>query len=389
MTVGLPAPERRRRPSKGPKPTPTGVIDDTAIAIRRLHAQHLAGPAAPTAVDVVAGLLGVQAENHSQASWAVAARTHGLTETAFARLFDEGAILRTHVLRPTWHYVSPDDIAWLVSLTAPRVLRTFRQLRRELGIADATIDAATTVILDALGAEGHLTRAELGERLANHGLPADGRSLMVVVAHAELAALICSGPTKDGRHTYALLEERAPNARRLDREEALAELAQRYFTGHGPATERDLAYWATMTLTDVRAGLSAIAAQLESFEHDGRTYWQGPRSDAADPPSPRAHLLQMLDEYYRGYQDSRWALDTRSLLSRGRETSAGMAILDGQIVGDMRRTLRPPTVAFELGLLRDLDQEERDALWDAAHRYGRYLGLQPWLSFEPSSARRL
>ncbi len=225
----------------------------------------------------------VQAENHSQASWAVATRTRGLTEIDFGRLFDAGDILRTHVLRPTWHYIRPDDIRWLLDLTAPRIRATYRALQREVDLDDATLDTAAGHIVDALSHGRHLTRAALGERLRDEGLPAGGRELMVMAAHAELSGLICSGTMDDGHHTYALLEERAPDARRLDRDEALAEIALRYVRGHGPATERDLAYWAALTLTDVRTGLAAIADQLDSFDHDGRTFWF-----ATSPPPARS-----------------------------------------------------------------------------------------------------
>ena len=311
-------------------------VTDHRVASWRLRAQHLTTPLAPTAVGAVRDLLCVQSENHAQASWAVAARTQGLTEPGFGRLFDDGAILRTHVLRPTWHYVCPEDIGWLLELTGARVWPTFGKIQRELGIDDAALARSAEAIVEALSKDGHLTREQLGQRLDENGLPAQGRALMVVMAHAELSGRVCSGVLAGNRHTYALLEERAPSARHLDRDHALAELVLRYFTGHGPATERDLAYWATLTLTDVRTGLKDSADQLVSFEHHGRTYWQGQHSLDQEPSTPRGHLLQILDEYYRGYQETRYVLDAQGLMPKGRETSAGMAIIDGQIVGGMR-----------------------------------------------------
>ncbi|MGH9154928.1 MAG: winged helix DNA-binding domain-containing protein [Acidimicrobiales bacterium] len=323
----------------------------------------------------MSGLLAVQAENHSQASWAVATRTTGVDEAAFARQFDTGAILRTHVLRSTWHYVRPEDIGWLLELTGPRVRRLFRSHQRALGLDDSILDVAATRIIEALAGGNHLTRDSLRERLLADGLPAAGEATMVMAAHAELTGLICSGAMQDGRHTYALLAERAPKSRRLGRDEALAELALRYFTGHGPATERDLAYWATLTLTDVRSGLAAVADQLHSFEHDGRIFWSGAPAPA-EAPHPRAHLLQILDEYYRGYQDSRWVLDVDGLAGRDREALAGMVLIDGQFAGDMRRTIAGDRVRFEIGLRRSLGDDERVALDDAARRYATFLGRE-------------
>lgn len=350
-------------------------MDDRTLARWRLHTLRLAGQTYPSPAAVVAGLLAVQAENHRQAAWAVATRTPGNTEAQFARLFDEGVILRTHVLRPTWHLVRPEDIRWLVELTAPRVSRVMRQLQRNLHLDDAVLDASAEVITDALSGGVQLTRGALGERLRDAGLPAEGQRLGVMVTNAELSALVCSGAMQGQHHTYALLDERAPTARRLDRDEALAELVLRYFTGHGPATERDLAYWATMTLTDVRAGLAAVADHLDHVDHAGRTYWFAHPPPAGTRLSPRAHLLQILDEYHNGYQNSRHVLDADGLVPRGRAATAGMVLVDGQMVGGMRRTLGGKDVTFELGLFRDLADDELDAVHAAADRYGRFLGL--------------
>jgi hypothetical protein len=350
-------------------------VDDQQLARWRMHTLALAGDRYPSPVAVVEGLLAVQAENHRQASWAVATRTSSeVTEDDVARLFDGGAFLRTHVLRPTWHFVVPDDIRWLLELTAPRVRRSFARLQREHGLGDAVLDRAGEAIGTALSEGDHLTRGELAVRLREEGLPAEGAALGMLLGHAELSAIACSGALAGTEHTYALLEERAPRSRRLDRDEAVAELVRRYFTGHGPATERDLAYWATMTLGDVRAGLAAVGDELHRLEHEGRTFWWKHPPPGPGPLSPRAHLLLVLDEYHNGYQDSRHLLDVQRLVPEGRGANVGMALVDGQMVGDLRRTIGPHEVRFEVGLFRDLDPSERDALEEAGARCARFLG---------------
>ena len=350
-------------------------MNDRALACWRMHTMRLSGRAYASPAEAVDGLLAVQSENYAQATWAVAARTLEVTEPEFQQLFDAGVILRTHVLRPTWHFVRPDDIRWLVELTAPRIRRMMVAQQRELHLDDAALDASAEIISDALSQGVHLTRAALGAHLRDAGLPAEGRRLGVMVFNAEMSALICSGAMQGKNHTYALLGERAPTARRLGREEALAELVLRYFTGHGPATERDLAYWATTTLTDVRTGLAAVADQLQHMEHEGRTYW------FAHPPphearlEPQAHLLQVLDEYHNGYQDSRYVLDVDGLVPRGRRASVGMTLVDGQMVGGMRRSIGSTEATFEVDLFRKLSEDELGAVHAAAHRYGKFLGL--------------
>jgi hypothetical protein len=355
------------------------MMDDYTIARWRLRSQRLVTPHLQSASDVVHSLLAVQAENPSQSEWAVAARVAAPDANDLATLLDTGQVLRTHVLRPTWHYVSADDIVWLLALTRPRVQRTIAtQLRMQHGLDEPAMAHARDVVVDEIDAAGELTRPELAERLAGRGVVTSSRSgmfVMLLLAHVELDGLICSGPRASGEHTYALLSQRVPAARVLERDEALAEIALRYFTSHGPATERDLAYWASLTLGDVRRGLAASRDRLESFDHDDREFWHAP---GERPPTragkPSGHLLQILDESYRGYQDSRWVLDAGRLLARGRETSIGMGLVDGQLLTRMRRTVSPDSVRFELDPYRALTSAEKRSLRDAAQRYAAFLG---------------
>ena len=267
-------------------------MQDLDIARWRLRSQRLVSPYADSAREAVGSLLAVQAENPSQAAWAVASRTSDPDQAELAALRDDGAILRTHVLRPTWHFVQAEDIGWLLDLTGPRVRRvTGRQLHDTHGLDERSIDHAVTAVMEALANRGQLTRAQLAGELRERGVQGGRQMLMILLAHAELDGLICSGRVAGGEHTYALMDERVPVARLPGRTEALAELALRYFTGHGPATERDLAYWATLTLTDVRAGLQQVRDQLGSFQHDGRTFWHAPGNAPGGPQEPAAPVV--------------------------------------------------------------------------------------------------
>ncbi len=334
-------------------------------------------PHAASASAVVRDLLAVQAENRDQAAWAVASRTARPDGADLVALLDSGEVIRTHVLRPTWHFVAADDLGWLLELTAPRVRPlVHRQLTGAVGWTDRQVDRATACVLDTLSARPDRTREQLGQALDDSGVPATGQQLMLLLAVMELDRLVCSGCWVAGAHTYALYGARVRPGRRLDRDEALAELAWRYFSGHGPATERDLAYWATLTLTDVRRGLDANRDRLASLEHDGRTFWHAPEAaDPGRPPEPAGHLLQILDEVYRGYQDSRMVVDAAGLVARGREPAAGMALVDAQMVGWMKRTVGA-RVRFDVTPLRPLGPADLAALEGAAARYGAFLGLE-------------
>ncbi|MGX5695421.1 winged helix DNA-binding domain-containing protein [Agromyces soli] len=360
------------------------MISDRDLARWRLHSQHLAAPAAD-AEELVRSLTAVQAENPSQSAWAVATRTAEPRPGDLAAALADGRVLRTHVLRPTWHYVHADDARWLIALTAPRVLPVFDQQLRPL--ADR-MPQLTDAVEQVLAEASDRTRAEVGAALAGRGFELTGQQLMLLLGRLEMQLLVCSGAPRDGEHSYALMDARVPAdpARSRDRDEGLAELALRYCTSHGPATERDLAYWATLTLTDARRGIAAAGAALASFEHDGRTFWHA--ADAAPPAGPAepaAHLLQVLDEMYRGYQDSRWVIDGEGVVPRARETAIGMALVDGQLVAAMKRTVGAKAVRFALQPHRALTTAEAAALEDAAGRYGAFLGLEAELVVAPEA----
>jgi hypothetical protein len=353
------------------------------IARWRLRSQHLSSPHAASAAQVVEKLLCVQAENPQQSAWAVATRTTADRDD-LASLLDSGAVLRTHVLRPTWHYALRKDLDWLLALTGPRVRPVVdRQLVGALGLEPREVDTLGDAVLELLYATPNLSRSEVGDAIRDR-VPrlADrltGQVLMLLMARLELDRLVCSGRPADGEHTYALWADRVGTRREMDdddRDEAVARLVVRYFTGHGPATVKDLSYWATLPVGRVRRGVEAAREQLESFEHDGRVYLHAPGRPTLDAAAePAGHLVQLLDEIYRGYQDSRWVLDAEGIAPRGRETAIGIAVVDGQLLGGMKRTVQRTRVRFEIRPFRGLSTDERDALQSAAERYGRFLGL--------------
>ncbi|MBA2560047.1 MAG: winged helix DNA-binding domain-containing protein [Propionibacteriales bacterium] len=351
---------------------------DREIARWRLGSQLLVSPHAASTAAVIRSLLAVQAENPSQAAWAVASRAQLRDASELEALLDQGSVVRTHVLRPTWHFVAAEDIGWLLELTAPRIRPLIaRQLHGAHGLAGAGLDRAASVVLQALSQQPDQTREQLAGCLRGEGVEPRGQMLMLLLALLELDRLICSGRRLEGAHTYAAFADRVPSSRRLDRDEALAELALRYFTGHGPATERDLAYWGTLTLSDVRRSLTQVRDRLASFDHDGRTFWHAPDDPPlAKPGAPTGHLLQILDEIYRGYKDSRMVLDSEGIVPSGRETAIGMALVDAQMVARMKRTIGR-RVAFDITPYNGtLKPSHRSSVEEAAARYADFLGLE-------------
>ncbi|HET7724630.1 MAG TPA: winged helix DNA-binding domain-containing protein, partial [Propionibacteriaceae bacterium] len=344
---------------------------DRDIAVWRLHSQWLNQPG-DDAGSVVGHLLGVQAENQRQSEWAVAARTRSPRPDAVPDLLADGTLVRTHVLRSTWHYVLADDIGWLLDLSGARVRGIITGMLSQKGFDDGTIRLVADVVTASLGERPDQTRQELRAAIAAVGLDIDGMAAAQILAVVELDELICSGRPRGGEHTYALFADRVPRPRRLDREEALAEVVVRYVTGHGPATARDLAYWASLGLRDVSRGLAAAAGRLGSFEHDDTIFWHA--VDSEPPPSagtPRGHLLLALDEMHNGFQHSRYVIDEAGLVPRAtRYPAVGMALVDGQFVAVHTRTVTPTLVRFDLTPWRPLDADEVAVLTEAAERVG-------------------
>ncbi|HYH28569.1 MAG TPA: winged helix DNA-binding domain-containing protein, partial [Actinomycetota bacterium] len=266
------------------------------IRARRMRAQRLHGRAASSPEEVVRLLGAVQAQELAFAKWSVAQRAGATRERDVDRLLADGAILRTHVLRPTWHFVLPEDIRWMLALTGPRILAGARARYRELGLDARTLSGAMDVVAGALEGGRHRTRKELGEELRRRRIDPDGQRLPWLLGHAELEGLVCSGAPTGKQQTYALLDERAPDAKELDEEEALRELAHRYFASHGPATVNDFTWWSSLTAAQARRGLELNEDRLTSGEVDGRTYWFEPGRARPRTASPNAALVQVYDE---------------------------------------------------------------------------------------------
>ncbi|HEX5871674.1 MAG TPA: winged helix DNA-binding domain-containing protein [Longimicrobium sp.] len=319
----------------------------------------------------------MQAQDYGPAKWSLGERSRGAVDADVDRAMAEGAILRTHMLRPTWHFVLPSDIRWIQQLTAPRVHAQNAYYYRQTGLDDGLRQKARRVLVDALRGGSHLTRGELQRLLQGEGIAAKGLGMAYILMDAELDCVICSGPLKGRQHTYALFDERVPAAPPLTRDEALAELVVRYFTSRGPATAKDLRFWCSLPLADIDRGLEMAAQRLEREEIEGRTFWSAAREPAPAVPSPRVHLLQGLDEYFVGYGESRGFCDqsgARPSLA-DRAIYNGAVILDSQLAGHWKRTLSKRAVAFQVALRTEFDDARMQALHAAAERQGAFLGV--------------
>jgi hypothetical protein len=247
------------------------ILKGSGIAARRLSAQQIARPALKTPRDLVAWLGAVQAQDYAAVKWAAGLRLGGAaTDAGIERAVDDGAVIRIHALRGTWQLVAPADVRWMLDLVAPRLIASYATRYRQLGLDAATFRHGDAVLAEALRGGAQLTRAELASAYEAAGISTTGQRLAHLLQRAELEALICGGARRGKQFTYTLLENRAPGSR-LERDEALAELALRYFRSRGPATLDDFKWWSGLAPADARAGLDAVKSLLASTEPIGTT----------------------------------------------------------------------------------------------------------------------
>lgn len=348
------------------------------IARRRMAHHHLWGRPFQTPVDVIHHLGAAQAQDFGIAKWSVAQRTKGISNPGMDRLFSDGVLLRTHVLRPTWHFVLPSDIRWMLDLTAPRVHSINAPYYRRFGLDDELFDKTNALLDKTLRGGRQLTRREISEVLTRKGVTASGVQLGYILMRAELDALICSGALKGKQQTYALFEERVPETEVLDRDEALGELTRRYFTARGPATVKDYVWWSSLTTHDARSGIQMIESELRSDSIDGRRYWFAKAS-----PKPRAtatvvDLVQGLDECIVSYSESKDVLYPPSMpaaIPPGEIVFNHVILLNGQLMGQWRPVAKRSSVVVETILYRQLYGEEEQSLDAAVERYSAFLGV--------------
>jgi hypothetical protein len=342
----------------------------------RLHNQLLSNPQPGEPGQIVQRLGAVQSQDYAGAKWALGLRLKATTDAEVDQAFNDGKILRTHVLRPTWHFVAPEDIRWMLALTGSRVHAANAFMYRQLELDRATIRKSYKVFEKALQRDRHLTRTELGSALERAGIAAAGPRLAYIVMSGELDGILCSGPRRAKQFTYSLLAERVSQQRKLERDEALAELTRRYFAARGPATLSDFTWWSGLTMADARHGIQMVKSHFVEEVVDGTVYWFDPSVRPVREKSPSVHLLPNYDEYFIGFKD-RSAIARRipalSLDTTREYLPVHIIILDGQIVGGWRRDIKKSAVTVELKLLTRLTKDDHEAIGHAADRYGKFL----------------
>ena len=347
-----------------------------SIAERRMASHRLWGPGFAKPVDVVRWFGAMQAQEFAIARWSIGQRTRAESASLVDRAIRDGAILRTHIVRPTWHFVLARDLRWLLVASAPRVHALNAYPYRLCGIDGKVASKTQRVLARALEGK-ELTRVELGQALERAGIEASGLRLGYVLMRAELDGVIVSGALRGKQRTYAAFDERVPPSPAVNADGALAELTRRYFLARGPATVRDYARWASLTLREARRCLEMIQTNLEREEAGGRTYFFDPKVPSVRVKFPAVDLVQCYDECIMSYSESKDVLRPRTG-GKTNLTHGGFfhaILLDGRLAGHFRLTADDGKLFFKARLYEPLRPTARRALDGAIDRYGRFAGV--------------
>jgi hypothetical protein len=343
----------------------------------RLVAQHVGGRGLSTPLEVVRWMLAMQAQDFPGVKWSIGVRRPGATEAAVEAACDAGEIVRSWPLRGTLHLVAAEDLGWLLALTAPRAIASAAGRRAFLGITEWDVERAREIARSTLTGRRTLTRDALLATFDAAGVSTHGQRGYHLLWYLAQTGTLVLGATDGRQQTFALLDDWVPRPRNLDREEALGELALRYFQGHGPAVAADLARWSGLTMGDVRRGIATCRAQLATLEIDGVTYHLAPETMAAATPTARVHLLPGFDEYLLGYADRTAALapeHREAIVPGGNGMFKPTIVVDGEVVGTWRRTIRARETVLEAIPFARLPDAVHEDLERAAGTYGAFMG---------------
>jgi hypothetical protein len=363
--------------------SPAFTADRRRLTALRLAAQLITLGERATPGRIVRTLLAMQGQDLPGARWSVGLRGRGLTDHEVGAAFDAGDIIRSWPMRGTLHVVPAEDIGWMLELMAPRVITATATRRSQLGITADDLGRARDVAIASLHGGRSLDRGALLAAIAAGGVTVDGQRAYHFLGYLAQTGTLVLGPVSGKQQAFVLLEEWVREPRRMKREEALGELAARYFRSHGPATERDLARWSGLPLRDVRRGIALGGSRLARLELGGITYHLAPEvldTASAAPPDavvPDVRILPGFDEFLLGYGDRSAALapeHAQAVVPGNNGMFLPTIVVDGEVMGTWKRTAGTREVVVHLSPFGPLPDAAHEGIVAAVAAFGEFLG---------------
>ncbi len=361
------------------------------ISNSRMISQKISSADFTSAEQIVTWMGAIQAQDYSMVKWAIGVRTLNSTDKTIEEAVNKGDIIRIHIMRPTWHFVSARDIYWLLELTAPRIRSSLNFRHKQLELSDLIIRKSNRIIEKQLSERSFLTRDEISESFNDADIKTDNNRLSHLLVLAELNGIICSGPVKGNKQTYALLPERVPHKKVLTKEESLAELARRYFTSRCPATLQDFVWWSGLTFRDARDGLDSVKSDFISETEGTQQYWLTDSYIETRYDKPSAHLLPAFDEFLISYKDRSASIsiteNKKAISDNG--IFRPVIVTDGQVAGLWKRTIKKDKVLVEAELFIPLNKTVRGLIENKAFIFGQFLNKEVVVSYKskPTSVK--
>ncbi|MFC0518417.1 winged helix DNA-binding domain-containing protein [Mucilaginibacter angelicae] len=345
------------------------------IANLRVYNQHLNYNKFKKPEEVVGYMCAMQAQEYALAKWAIGLRMLSATDKAVEKAMTTGTILRTHVLRPTWHFVLPEDIRWMLSLTAPRINAGNATMYKKHELTDAVFNKSFNVFIKNMQGGKQLTRTEIVTALHEADIATDDLRLTLLLMKAELDQLICSGARRGKQFTYALLDERAPATKAIPRDEAVARLVSRYFTSHGPATVNDFVHWSGLTVADAKTGIEINKGRLSNINVEGISYWMSADVDLSKTKKSGTYLLPVYDELIIAYKNRDAIVPVKFHDKMGAITFFPTIMVNNQVIGNWSRNIGKKNIDIELKPFDKLSKAQSEAIETAVQRFKKFNGL--------------
>lgn len=347
------------------------------IANLRLHNQLLGDRKAKNIKEIIGWFGAMQAQDFAMAKWAIGVRLPGTNDCTIENLFNQGEIIRTHVMRPTWHFTLAEDIRWMLALTAPHIRSILRSYNAKLQLDQNLFKRTNAIIENLLRGNNFLTRSQIVAELKKKKIELDNLQGAHVMFDAELNGLVCNGPMLGRQFTYALMDERIPATKSLARDEALTKLALKYFTSHGPATVQDFTWWSGLPAADARVGLEMVKGKFLNEKIESKVYWFAP-SNKKTSVQTSPLFLPAYDEFMLGYTDRSASLEAKF----SKQTLVGngifrpIIVVDGKIVGIWLRTVKKNKVMIAPHFFKSKEKLKKKEMELLLNPFGQFLNLE-------------
>ncbi|MTK53188.1 winged helix DNA-binding domain-containing protein [Paludibacter sp.] len=346
------------------------------ITTLRLQNQQIITNHSGNIVSLVEKMGALQAQDYAMAKWALGVRMSSVSDESVNEAIASASIIRTHVLRPTWHFVPARDVVWMTRLSADRIKTSMRTRDRQLELTEDVFTSSNNILATALADGKSMTREEIALLLQQKGIRTNENRLSHLLMRAELELIICSGAYRRGKPSFRLLEKCISNPIELSREESLSTLAKRYFSAHGPATIADFVWWSGLSQSEAKQGIEANKHAFESLTINGQIYWMNRDSQADTTANSLVHLLPAFDEYLISYRDRSAMIashhNPKTIYTNG--VFRPVVVVNGKVAGLWSRTIKKEVVTVSIAMFDDFSDDVRSLIKKSVKPYGVFLG---------------